>query len=69
LSSLEGKFLETSDEIKKFKGKWIAILDTKIIAYGKNLSEVYEKTLKKNPHRTPLYHRVPLEGEVDTFIL
>lgn len=68
MSSVESQFLESTDEIKKYKGKWIAILDKKIIAHGDTITEVYEKTLKQHV-RTPLFHRVPTEGDPENFIL
>ena len=69
MSSAESQFLESTDEVMEYKGKWIAILDKKIIAYGDTITEVYEKTLKQYPLRTPLFHRVPTEDDPENFIL
>jgi len=68
LSSVESQFLE-SEDLSRYRGKWIAILDKKIVADGETMSGVYEKVMKKSIVRTPLYQRIPKKGEVDTFIL
>ncbi len=69
MSSVESQFLESTDEVMEYKGKWIAILDKKIIAYGDTITEVYEQALKQHPQRTPLFHRVPTEDDPENFIL
>ena len=68
MSSVESQFLETED-FAAYQGKWIAILDKKIIAVGDTMTEAYEKALKEYPARTPLFCRIPNKGETDTFIL
>jgi hypothetical protein len=68
LVSIESQFLETED-LSAYQGKWVAILDRKIIAVGDTMKEAYEKALSTSPTRTPLFHRIPKKGETDTFIL
>jgi hypothetical protein len=68
LSSVESQFLETGDFVA-YQGKWVAILDKKIIAVGDTMAEAYEKALKESTTRTPLFYRIPNKGETDTFIL
>jgi hypothetical protein len=68
LSSIESQFLETED-FSAYQGKWVAILDKKIIAVGDTITEVYEKTLSVPSARTPLFQKIPKKGETDTFIL
>jgi hypothetical protein len=65
---VESQFLETED-LSAYQGKWVAILDRKIIASGSTIKEVYEKALSSSPTRTPLFQRIPKKGETDTFIL
>ena len=65
---MESQFLET-DDFSEYQGKWIAILDKKVIAVGDTMKEVYEKVLSISPIRTPLFQRIPKKGETDTFIL
>lgn len=48
---------------------WVAILDRKVIASGKTMSEVYDKVFQAKVIRTPLFQKIPEKGEVDTFIL
>lgn len=66
MSSTEAQFL-ASEDLSKYKGKWVAILDNKVIASGDSISEVYEKT--RSSTRTPLFERIPSEGEIERFIL
>jgi len=68
LSSTEAQFLENED-FEKYQGKWVAILDKKIIAIGDTMSEAYEKSISVSSGRTPLFQRIPKKGETDTFIL
>jgi len=65
--TIEARFLESTD-LKEYKGKWVAVLDKKIIVSGEDINEVYEKALKISKTRTPLFTRIPADGEVDTFI-
>ena len=69
MSTVEAKFLESMKDLKPYKGKWVAILDEKIIASGEDIEKVYEEALKKSKVRTPLFSRIPSDNEVDTFIL
>jgi len=66
--SVEAQVLE-SEDFSQYQGMWVAILDKKVIASGKTMSEVYEKVLQSGVIRTPLFQRIPEKGEIDTFIL
>ncbi len=68
MSSVESQFLESND-FTEFEGEWIAILDKKIVAHAKTLSEVVDQATKAKLIRTPLFHRIPKKDEVDKFIL
>lgn len=68
MASVESQFLETED-FSKYKGMWIAILDKEVIASGKTMSEVYDKILELKVTRTPLFQKIPEQGEADRFIL
>ncbi len=68
MSSPEARFIE-SEDLTHYQGMWIAILDKKIIAKGKTMSEVYDKVKENKIVRTPLYQRIPEKGEIDAFIL
>ncbi len=68
MSTVESQFLESGD-FSEFEGEWVAILDKKVVAHGKTLSEVYDKVVEANLVRTPLFHRIPKKDDVDTFIL
>lgn len=67
--SVESQFL-MSLEKEQYRGKWIAILDSKVIAEGKDLPEVYKKAMKEAKGRTPLFEYIPeKEVEEQTLIL
>lgn len=68
MASIESQVLE-SEDFSQYQGMWVAILDKKVIASGKTMSEVYDKVLQTNTIRTPLFQKIPEQGEVDTFIL
>jgi len=68
MASIESQVLE-SEDFSQYQGLWVAILDKKVIASGKTMSEVYDKVLQTNTIRTPLFQKIPEKGEVDTFIL
>ena len=46
-------------DLSKFVGNWVAILNNKIIASGKNFKEVAEKADKAFPNQKPLFTKVP----------
>lgn len=68
MASVESQVLE-SEDFSQYQGMWVAILDKKVIASGKSMSEVYNKVAEAKVVRTPLFQKIPEKGEVDTFIL
>jgi len=68
LSSVESQVLESAN-FTQYQGKWVAILDKKVIASGKTMSEVYDNIVKAKVVRTPLFQKIPEQGAIDTFIL
>jgi hypothetical protein len=48
MSSTESQYLLSIQNLDEHRGKWIAILDNKIIAEGIELKEVYEEAMKKS---------------------
>ena len=49
-------------DVNRFKGQWVAILDEKIIAHGKNIDKVISQTkgLQQDPKNQVGFHRVPM---------
>ena len=45
--------------VKKYSDEWIAIVNKKVIAHGKDVKKVYSAVKKKFPKRTPLITKVP----------
>lgn len=68
MSSIEAQFLESAD-LTEYEGQWVAILDKKVVAHAKALSDVYGAVLSMKLVRTPLFHRIPKKDEADTFVL
>lgn len=60
--------MELEDK-EKYLGKWIAILDSKIIAAGEDLSAMYDEAMKKGNGRTPLFEYVSEKQREETLIL
>jgi len=47
--------------LSKYIGKYIAIVDNKVVAYGDNAKEVWEDAKRKHPDKTPSLAKVPEE--------
>ena len=45
-------------DLGEYTGKWVAIVDNKIVSTGKNAKEVYEEAVKKTKKK-PLITKVP----------
>jgi hypothetical protein len=58
---------ENPKKIEKFSGKWIAIVDHRILASGKSVNEVVKKSRGK-AKKKPLIFKVPRKDE-ETYIL
>lgn len=69
MSSVESQYLLSLENKEQYRGKWVAILDSKIIAEGKDLPEVYRKALEISKNRTPLFEHIPEKEEEETLIL
>ena len=69
MSSTEYEYVLSLEDIGKYAGKWIAILDSKIIAEGESIEVVYQKALEVSSGRTPLFEQVHLKQEEETLIL
>ncbi|MHB8546078.1 MAG: DUF5678 domain-containing protein [Nitrosotalea sp.] len=69
MSSTESHFLMSMHDKGNYRGKWIAILDSKVIAEGIDLQEVYKKAMEVSKVRTPLFKQVPKEDKEETLIL
>ena len=69
MSSAESQFLTSMENRKAYSGKWIAILDNKIIAEGKDLRQVYKDAMEKSKSRTPLFEQIPEKDGEETLIL
>lgn len=52
-------FLKTP--LKKYQGKYVAILKNKVIASGKDAKEVWKEARKKYPKQLPTLAKVPKE--------
>jgi hypothetical protein len=48
--------LQHPKELNKYRGQWLALMDDKIIAHGKNFAEVIEQAKKITPN--PVMHQV-----------
>lgn len=44
---------------KKYEGKWVAIVDQKVVGMGKDAKEAYAKAKKNYPDKEPLMEFVP----------
>jgi peptidyl-tRNA hydrolase len=51
--------LSMGDELGEYADEWIAVVDNKIVARGKNAKEVYEKAKSYDSSKMPFIMRVP----------
>ncbi len=65
MTSKEFEFYVKTD-LSKYSGKYVAIVDDKVIASGENAKEVLELALKIFPNKKPLLAKIPTQ---DTLIL
>ena len=69
MSSPESQFLVTMNNKEQYSGQWVAILDSKIIAQGKDVSKVYAEATKIAKDKTPLFVEIPDKNKEQTLIL
>ncbi len=46
-------------DLSKYAGEWVAIINSQIVAHGKNLKEILTKAKQANPDLTPFITKVP----------
>ena len=51
----------SSDEVRRFEGEWVAVLDCKILAHGTDARKVLAEGRRKAPGREPLLEFVSSE--------
>ena len=52
--------------MKPYIGEWVAIVDKKVVAHGKDAKKVYDDAVKKTGGKRPLIARIP---DKETMIL
>ena len=45
-------------DLSKFSGKWLAIVDRKVVATGKNAEQVIKEARKEYPNKRPMITKV-----------
>ena len=46
-------------DLSKYSGKWVVVVNQKIVASGKDSKKLLEKVEKKYPKQTPMLAKVP----------
>jgi hypothetical protein len=46
------------EDLSRYAGMWIAILDKKVVASGRNIAKVLEDFKKSHPGNTPLITKI-----------
>ena len=69
MSSPESQFLVAMKNKRRYSGQWIAILDSKVIAQGKDIAKVYAEATKIAKDKTPLFVEIPDKDKEQTLIL
>ena len=60
-SLLNHEFLMSLD-LKPYKGEWVSIVDTRLVAHGEDCKKVYDETMKQYPGKVPFLHFVPSQN-------
>ncbi|HTY43693.1 MAG TPA: DUF5678 domain-containing protein [Patescibacteria group bacterium] len=47
------------EDMSKYAGKWIAIIDNQVVANKNSFKEIYEFTKMKFPNKKPLFGKLP----------
>ena len=50
--------------VKKYGGRYIAVVDEKVVAVGENPKDVENEVLKQFPNKTPSVMKVPTEDDI-----
>ncbi len=50
-----------NDQLGKYLGDWISVVDEEIVDAGHDAKAVYDKAKKKYPNRTPFVMKIPKE--------
>ncbi len=53
--------LKVKIDFSKYKGKYVAIIDNRIVASGGNAVKVLEEARLKNPGKEPVLRKIPEE--------
>lgn len=53
-------------DFSEYRGKYVAIIDKKVVAYGKNAKKVWKDAKKKFPEKSPAIAKIPNK---ETYVL
>ncbi len=48
-------------DLSKYAGEWVAIINSKVVAHGKNLKDIMKKAKEKDSTITPFIAKIPLK--------
>ena len=57
-----GSVMTMGKELGNHVGEWVAIVDKKIVAKGKDAKKVFDKTKKAYPTKIPYIMKIPSDG-------
>ncbi len=49
----------TEEELTKYSGEWIAVIDSKVVAHSKSFNELYSLVKENYPKKRPLIGKLP----------
>lgn len=52
-------YVSNPEELRKYAGKHVAIIDDKVVVVGKSAKEAYDMAKKKFPKESPLLTYIP----------
>lgn len=69
MSSPESQFLIAMNDKEQYRGQWLAILGSEVIAQGESIGKVYTEAAKISKDKTPLFVKIPDKNKEQTLIL
>ena len=68
MNNLENDYLLALEEITPYEGKWVAVINGKIVCSNISLIETKRDFTKLNINQSPLFDRIPKKEESVTLI-
>ena len=56
--------MSAHDQLGEHLGKWIAVVNNRIVSTGSNANQIYQEAKKKHPDKVPFIMKIPEETTI-----